>query len=99
MSPDATSRTRIHVEVDDAHLSEVMRRYGVATEREAVVLAVGIVASGVLPGARTPGETESGTVEELVTVEALCRVTDMPPPGDGGEPVPSLDAIREVTGG
>jgi Arc/MetJ family transcription regulator len=70
------SRTRIDVEVDDAHLAEVMRRHGLETAAEAVELALRLVASRPMSRAEMLEHRAADAVEELVTVDALRRFTD-----------------------
>jgi Arc/MetJ family transcription regulator len=70
------SRTRIDVEVDDAHLAEVMRRHGLKTAAEAVELALRLVASRPMTRAEMRDQRGADTVEELVTVDSLRRFAD-----------------------
>lgn len=70
---DRTDRTRLDIDVDTAHLTQVMRRYAVTDAGEAVAVALRLAASPRPPGDRAAGRRDLDTVEELVSVEALHR--------------------------
>lgn len=70
-----TTRTRIDIEVDAAHLAQVMRRFGVSEAGAAIDLALELVASAPVTQAAPHGDRDADTVEELVSVRSLHRFT------------------------
>ena len=70
---DRMSRTRLDLDVDTAHLTQVMRRFAVSDAGEAVAVALRLAASPPLPGDPASGRRDTDTVEELVSVESLHR--------------------------
>ena len=64
------ARTRTNIEIDDDHLGEVMRRYGLKTKTEAVDLALRSLASQPM------------TREEALAMRG-ARAIDAPPADDG----------------
>ena len=64
------ARTRTNIEIDDDHLAEVMRRYGLRTKTEAVDLALRSLASQPM------------TREEALEMRG-ARAIETPPADDG----------------
>lgn len=69
-------RTRTNIEIDDAHLAEVIRRYGPRTKTEAVDLALRSLASRPM------------TREEVLAIRGAQAIErppqdDRPPDGSG----------------
>lgn len=73
MTPAA--RTRIDIEVDAAHLAQVMRRYDVSEAGAAVDLALELTASAPMPHDEPSEHRDAELVEEVVSVQSLHRFT------------------------
>ena len=67
------TRTRVDVDVDAAHLAQVMRRFGVSEVGAAMDLALELAASGRTIHAEPCDDRDADTVEELVSVQSLHR--------------------------
>ncbi len=69
------TRTRLDIDVDAAHLAQVMRRFGVSEVGAAIDLALELTASVPMTQPEPYVDRDADTVEELVSVQSLHRFT------------------------